>query len=357
MDREQKSKANILVVDDAEVNLAVLEKMLKKLGYDVEVATSVKQAYVIMETFRPQIILSDVSMPEIDGYEFCRQLKENPYTREIPVIFISGLNAFEDKIKGFEAGGVDFISKPFDEPEVAVRIHNHLKMYELQRQLENYNKQLNVTVEKQLERIEEGQKNILIALAKVTEGGKMTPGYSHLENVSYNVRILAQSMAFSKKFEERITPSFIDMIGVAALMHDIGKIAIPDKVLKKSETLTSDERELIKTHTEKGGEILEEIQQDLGDNKFIQMAIDIALYHHEKWDGNGYPYKLKGEEIPLAARIVSIVGVYDTLVHEQYYKQALSDETALQIIKADAGFSFDPDIVEIFCKIIKQIRK
>ena len=214
-----------------------------------------------------------------------------------------------------------------------------------------------MTVEKQLERIEEGQKNILVALARVTEGGKTTPGYSHLENVSYNARILAQSMAFSKKFEEQITASFVDMIGVAALLHDIGKIAIPDKILTKNSLLNQGEREIIQIHAEKGGEILEEIQRDVDDNKFIKMAIEIARHHHEKWDGTGYPDHLAGEEIPLGARVVGIVGVYDTLVHEQYYKDALPETAALEIMKAEAGKSFDPDIIDIFCKIIRQIRK
>lgn len=357
MSTMEKSKANVLVVDDAQVNLAILQKMLDKLGYTCMTALSVEEAFVIMERFTPHIILSDVSMPDMDGYEFCERLKQNPFTREIPVLFISGVSSNEDKIKCFEAGGVDFISKPFDESEVAARIGNHLRLYEMQHQLEVYNKQLSVTVEKQLERIEEGQKNILVALARVTEGGKATQGYSHLENVSYNVSILAQSMAFSKKFEDQITPAFVEMVGVAALMHDIGKIAVPDKILKKDSALDEDEREVVETHAQKGGEILEEIQRDLGDNKFIQMAIEIARSHHERWDGRGYPDGLAGEEIPLAARIVSIVGVYDTLIHQQYYKPALAETTALTIIQSEAGSSFDPDIVEIFCKIIRQIRK
>lgn len=356
METRMRATPRILVVDDADVNLKILEKMIKKLGYKPCMATSVKEALQKIEESLPQLVLSDISMPEVDGYEFCTMLKATPLTRDIPVIFISGLDSGADKIRGFEVGGVDFISKPFEEAEVAVRIDTHLKIYEMQHQLEVYNKQLNVTIEEQLKRIEEEQKNILYALAKVAEGGKKINCYSHLENVAENARILAQGMAFSPVFEEQISQSFIDVIGIAAMLHDIGKISIPDSILHKESRLTDSEREYVATHTVRGAEILKEISEDCGKNKFVQMAIEIAQYHHERWNGTGYPKGLAGKDIPLAARIVAVAEIYDTLLHKQYEKPALSQKDALRWMEAESGKRFDPDILTVFLKINRQLR-
>ncbi len=357
MDVEMKNQKNaqILVVDDLKMNILFLEKIIRKMGHEPLLAANGKEALQIVRSSSPQVILMDIAMPEMSGYEVCEILKKNKKTRDIPVIFISAMDSSESKIRGFKAGAVDFIVKPFEPLEVTMRIENHLKMYKLQEEMKAYNYKLNCLVNEQMKRIEAEQKNILYALAKVTEG-RDNSITNHLENIRYNSRILAQSLQFSPLFEKEITAGFIEKIGVAAMLHDIGKIQIPDEVLLKPGQLNREERKVIKQHAEIGAHILEEIHENAEKNDFLPMAINIAKYHHEKWDGTGYPEGLKGKDIPLCARIVSLIDIFDTLTGERCYKIAYTIEESLKIIEECKGIYFDPHIVDIFMKVHKQLR-
>ena len=357
MDLEIKDHGipQILVVDDLRMNVLFLEKIIKSMGYIPLTAANGKEALQIVRNEFPQVILMDITMPEMSGYEVCEILKRNKNTRDIPVIFISAMNTSEDKLKGFKVGAVDFITKPFEPLEVTMRIENHLKMYKLQEEMKAYNYRLNCLVSEQMKRIETEQKNILYALAKVTEG-RDNSIKNHLENVGYNSRLLAQSLQFSPIFDKEITAAFVERIEVASMLHDIGKIQIPDEILLKPGQLSREERKVIKQHTEIGAHILEEIYDNLEKNDFLPMAITIARYHHERWDGSGYPEGIKGKEIPLCARIVSLIDIFDTLTGERCYKIAYTIEESLQIIEQCKGIYFDPDIVDIFMKIRKQLR-
>lgn len=353
-------KGKILVVDDVEVNLIILEEIIKNMGLEAVTATSVKEALGFMQEGLPQVILSDISMPDIDGYTFCDMLKKDPYTRDIPVIFISAMDTSSYLSQGFARGAVDYITKPFDKTEVEMRITTHLKLYTLQRDLEENNRRLSTIVTRQLEKLRIEQKNIMFALAKLVEqrenmaeDGRKS---SHFINVAYNSRILAQGMQLSPKFESIITDDFIDTIESSAGLHDIGKILIPDAILLKERPLTPEEREIMKTHAELGAKTMIEIYEGIERNEFINMAIDIAYYHHENWDGTGYPKGLKGEEIPLAARIVKIVDVFDALVNERVYHHAISLEDGIAEMKNEAGVKFDPEIMEIFLKIYRNFK-
>ncbi len=348
--------ANILIVDDVASNLVILTEIIKKAGYLPRPVTSAKQAMEAMRISLPQLILLDISMPDMDGFEFCEILKKEAWTKEIPIIFISALDAPEEKKRGFELGAVDFITKPFEMVEVISRVNTHIKIFKMQQTLEQNNKRLHKMVSDQLKMIQNEQKNMIYALAKLSETRDESIG-NHLENVGKNCKLLAQSLQFSPVFEKEITQSFIETIEIASPLHDIGKIKIPDRILLKPGKLTEEEMDVMKTHTELGAKSLMDIYAASEHNEFIKMAIDIAYYHHERWDGTGYPCQLKEKEIPLAARIMSVVDVYDTLTGERCYKEAFTHEESMEIINENSGLSFDPDIVEIFNKIQRQLRR
>lgn len=357
MEQENRNKETpqVLIVDDLSVNVAILEQIIEKMGYIPLTAGNGAEVFRILKDTLPQLILLDIAMPEMNGYELCEILKSNSLTQDIPVIFISAMDGREDKVRGFKAGAVDFITKPFEPPEVIMRVENHLKIYSMQKEMEAYNYRLNRLVNEQMKQIEAEQRNILFALAKVTEGRDNSTG-NHLKNVSYNSRILAQSLQLCPIFEHEITAAFIEKIEVAAMLHDIGKICIPDEILLKPGSLDREERGIIKRHAESGAHILEEIYGSAQRNDFLPMAINIARYHHEKWDGTGYPEGLKKKEIPLSARIVSLIDIFDTLTSERCYKSAYSVEDSLDIISSCKEIYFEPEMTDIFLKIHKQLR-
>ena len=355
MDNVSYSPPNILVVDDVNANLAVLTEIIRKAGYIARPVTSAKQAMSAIEALAPNLILLDISMPEIDGFMFCSLLKKNVNTRDIPVIFVTAFNSTEDKIKGFQLGAVDYISKPFEVEEVTMRINTHLKMHKMQQELEVYNKKLYKIINDQIRKIYDGQKYTVEAIAKVYTINNPARS-AHMKRVGANCRILAMSLQLSPKFKEQITNSFIDAIELAALLHDIGNLGIGDEIREKGNP-TKEELDLIKKHTTIGADTLEEIYSLGGNNEFVRMAADIAKYHHENWDGSGYPMGMAGKEIPLCARIVSIIETYDSLVCIDYRGQTTTHEEAMESINRAAGTAFDPEIIAIFNKIQNQLKR
>lgn len=357
MDNISFSPPNILIVDDVNANLAVLAELIRKAGYIARPVTSARQAVSAIEALIPNLILLDVSMPEIDGFVFCSMLKKNANTRDIPIIFITALDATEDKIKGFQLGAVDYISKPFEVEEVTMRINTHLKMYKMQQELEVYNKKLYKIINDQIRKIYDGQRNVVEALTKLYTFGDIKKS-SHVEKVGDNCRILALSLQLSPKFKEQITNSFIDVIDKAAMLHDIGMISVDKGDIIKSSSLRSPEEEKIfRSHTMLGAEILENILTLNTNNDFIRMAIDIAKYHHERWDGSGFPEGKAGRAIPLCARIVAIVDDYDALLLGWGVDHALTHEECLEIISKNAGSLYDPDMIEVFNKVQNQLKR
>lgn len=354
---QNNSEIRILVVDDVEVNLIILEEIIKNMGYQALLAQSVKEALQIIEDsdILPRVILSDISMPETDGFTFCTMLKNDPYTKDIPVIFISAMDTASDLSKGFELGAVDYIPKPFEKTEVEMRLSTHLKIYSMQKDLEENNRQLNLVVARQMEKLRIEQKNIMTALARLVESRENVSD-SHYKNILYNSRILAQGMQLSPKFEDEVTDDFIDTIESSAGLHDIGKLMIPDHILLKNAPLDEEERKVMCTHAELGAKTLIDIYEGVQTNDFIDMAVDIAWYHHECWDGSGYPKGLKGNEIPLSARIVKVVDVFDAMISERRYKKPIPLEQTLAYIQEKAGTIFDPDIVRVFMRIYRNFK-
>ena len=356
MEFNRVERENILIIDDVSSNLMALTDIVRDAGFTVRPVANVRHAMMAVEAGLPDLILLDVTMPHMNGFEYCRILKKDTKTRDIPVIFISALNSPEDRIKGFECGGSDYVSKPVEKTEVLLRIDMHLRMYRLRQELSNSNKKLHTIVARQLRQIEDERRNMVLALATLTESKDYETG-SHLDNIAANSRLIAMGLSFTRKYEKLITTDFINMIEAASKLHDIGKIAISDRILQKEGHLNERERQIMMTHTTAGIDALKKIYSDNMENGFIRMAMDIAHYHHEKWNGKGYPSGLKGTQIPLAARIMAVVDAYDALVSERCYKPAFSHVGAVHIIKAEAGISFDPDVVDIFCRLEKQLKR
>ena len=299
--------------------------------------------------YSPGLILTDISMPEMDGYELCRILKKNEETKNIPVVFISAFDDPEDIVEGFSLGGEDYITKPFIPEVVQARVGVQLRLHEVKKQLMDTNRRLQVSINEQLKQMESEKKNILFAMANVAA---QNADYEkeHMKRLGKNCRILAQGMQLSPLFEDQVSDTQIDTIELAAPLCDIGNIGIPKEILQKKGNLTKEEEAEIKKHTDIGAKLLSDLRVNNDYNDFISTAIDMARCHHENWNGSGYPKGLKGEKIPLSAQIVSIMDRYCTLTGKKSY----SREEALEIMRGETGIKFNPDIYKICYKISRQ---
>jgi putative two-component system response regulator len=335
--------ANILVVDDTVENLALLTRMLKDCGYLARPVPNGRLALQAARSDVPDLILLDITMPEMDGYEVCKLLKQDEHLREIPVLFISALSQTSEKLKAFEVGGVDYITKPFQFEEVKARVETHLKLHHLQIGLEEQ-------VKKQVGEIVELQMGMIFGLAKLAEARDNDTG-KHLERIQILCRLFADDLQNNSKFSVHINEAYCDRIFHASPLHDIGKVGIPDSILLKPGKLTPEEFEIMKTHTAIGAQTLRQVQQRFPVNEFVKMGIKIAQSHHEKWNGQGYPDGLSGNDIPLSARIMAIVDVYDAVRSKRVYKPPMTHQEACEIIRHDSGSHFDPELTEVFAKL------
>ncbi len=322
----------ILVVDDNPANLNVLFDIFGDMKYDVLFASDGESCLRLVEIEWPDLILLDVMMPGIDGFETCRRLKANERTRDIPVMFMTALAETVDKVKGLELGAVDYVTKPIQPEEVLARVKTHLTMRKMFTMLQDREKHLTHLVEEKTRMVG----NITHALVNALENANRlndTDTGNHIKRVGEYAAFLAAQCGCDYDFVKRIR--------LYAPLHDVGKVGIPDRLLRKPGAYTHEEFIEMQQHVVFGASMLNSDGIDV-------MARNIALYHHERWDGNGYVGKLAQEGIPLEARIVAVADVYDALVSERVYKPAFSQEEAEQIIALDAGKHFDPKLVEIF---------
>ncbi len=348
-------KPDILVVDDTPANLQLLTNMMKERGYKTRPVPSGMLALQAALSNPPDLILLDVIMPEMNGFEVCQSLKADEKLKDIPVIFISALNEVLDKVKAFSVGGVDYITKPFQFDEVQARVDTHLKLRHLQKELEKHNQQLGKLVQAQVKKISDTQMALIFALAKLAESRDDDSGM-HLERVQAFCKRLAQGLAQRSRFGRQVDEKFIENVFHASPLHDIGKVAIPDRIILKPGKLTAEEFEVMKTHAKLGAEKLEAVQRKFPGNAMLDMGIAIARFHHEKWSGEGYPQGLAGEAIPLSARIMAVVDVYETLRAKRCYKPAFSHEESAEIIIKSSGTHFDPEIVKVFVDLKEEFR-
>jgi putative two-component system response regulator len=349
-------KPNILVVDDTPANLHLLTGMLKDRGYKTRPVPSGMLGLQAALSDPPDLILLDIHMPEMNGFEVCQSLKADEKLKDIPVIFISALNEVLDKVKAFSVGGVDYITKPFQFDEVQARVDTHLKLRRLQAELEQHNRQLGKLVQAQVKKISDTQMAMIFSLAKLAESRDDDSGM-HLERVQGFCKKLAEGLAQRARFGRQVDAKFIENIFYASPLHDIGKVAIPDRIILKPGKLTPEEFEVMKTHAARGAEKLEAVQRKFPGNAMLDMGIAIARFHHEKWDGQGYPQGLAGEAIPLTARIMAVVDVYEALRAKRPYKDALSHEESVDIIVSSSGTHFDPEIVKVFVELKGDFKK
>lgn len=357
METEQKKKVapKILIVDDISINVQILKNIIQSEGYEALCALSVKEALDIMKETMPQLILSDLSMPDMTGLDFCNLLKSNLKTRNIPFIFITVADSKEEKKAAFAAGAVDFIPKPFEPTEVIMRMNNQLNLYRINQEMEEYNRLMHRMVADQKKQMEKERENVLLSLAKVVER-RNTYIAGHLDRVANNVRLLAQSLQLASKYEDEITDEFINIIPIASRLHDIGNIVMSDALLSGEGDVETDESEIIRFRVEEGAKILEDIRDNNSKSHFFDMAIVIARYHHAHWDGSGYPFGIEEEEIPVAARITAVVNDFDMFVNKQGDGSEQAVQYAIQKINENSAKLYDPHIVEVFNKVIKQMK-
>jgi len=346
----------ILIVDDIEINRIILREILQN-DYEIIEAANGKEALKILfpkddipaETL-PTAILLDVMMPEMDGFEVIDVIKNKDTTKNIPVLFITATDSEETESKGLKAGAADYITKPFNHDVVRARVDNHIN-------LARYSHNLEQLVTKKTAEVTRTYESTLEVLATIIEYRNLESG-THIRRTTLLTEILINRMLESEKFKPALEALNIPSLIKASALHDIGKIGIPDGILLKPGKLTNDEFNMIKTHTTVGSHIIDSIAENLPDNdNYLKYAKDICHYHHERWDGNGYPAGLSAEEIPLSARIISIVDVYDALVSPRCYKDAFSHDIALSIITEGRGTQFDPDLVDIIPDIAEAFMK
>jgi putative two-component system response regulator len=346
----------VLVADDDARTLRLLVEILSNSGYNPRPVADGPSALRSAMEEPPDLILLDVDMPGCNGFEVCESLKADQRLRDIPVIFLSGLHETLDKLKSFSVGGVDYLTKPFQGAELRARINTHLKLGRLQRELERYNRELEMRVLAQVQEISESQMATIFALAKLAESRHHDTG-KHIERTRTFCRLLALRLADTRRFRSLIDDVFIDNIHHASPLHDIGKVGISDSTLLKPGRYTPEEFAEMKTHTLIGAQTLEAVRSRYPHNSFLSMGIEIARSHHEKWDGSGYPEGRAGAMIPLSARIMALADVYDALRSRRSYKPGYSHEASREIILADSGKHFDPEVVEAFSDLESQFEE
>ncbi|WP_341328201.1 response regulator [Methylotuvimicrobium sp. KM2] len=323
---------DILIVDDTPANLHLLASILKEEGYKVRPAANGEMALAAIASRPPDLILLDIKMPGMNGFEVCARLKSDPSTRNIPVLFISALTDVNDKLKAFSVGGLDYISKPFQFEEVKARVSTHLQLKELQNQMERKIEDGVKRIQQLNREIIDTQREVILTLGEICETRSHETGL-HVRRVAEFSYLLAQLRGCEEA----------ELIKHASPMHDIGKVAIPDYILNKPGKLTADEWKIMKTHSDLGFQML-----SVSNRPLLRMAAIIAQQHHEKWDGSGYPLGLQGENIHIAGRITAIADVLDALGHERCYKPAWAIDDILDFFNQQRGKHFDPVLIDLF---------
>jgi putative two-component system response regulator len=342
----QKVKTKVMLIGDTPENHKVLANMLRQRSYKVYVFSCKETAFEAIHEIYPNIVIIDLNLPEMHCYELCRKIKADNTLSKIPIIFISSFNKIFYKLNAFKAGASDYICKPYHIEEVLVRIELHIKIEIMQIVLEKYNNLLNKLVNDQNKEIAESQMTTIFALAKLSEARDDQTG-RHIERIQIFCKLLAEYLKNTNKYKD-IDDDFINNIFHASPLHDIGKVGMSDKVLLKKSKLNSSEFNEMKKHTIFGANTLETIKKYYPNNQFINMGINIARFHHEKWDGSGYPDGIKKDEIPLCARIMALADVYDTLRSKRCYKSENSHNKTKNIIISEFEKHFDPEIVKAF---------
>ena len=343
------AKWTILAADDVPENLDIIKNALPP-DYNLKAAVNGRLALNIAKNKEVDLILLDVRMPEMDGYEVCQRLQENPGTANIPIIFLTGQDTISDEALGLEMGAVDFIRKPINPNILKKRIDTQLELQATRKKLRMHNNYLEDLVEVKTREISESRMAMIYALAQLAESRDEETG-EHLVRTQKYCWFLAQKVKEAGRYDSIVDANYCKNLYIATPLHDIGKVGIPDSILLKPGDLTDEEFERVKQHTVIGYKLLKKVQTIYSENYLLEIGLDLIHYHHEKWNGEGYPEGLEKEEIPLAARIMAISDVYDALRSDRPYKKEFSHEKSCNIIEEDSGSHFDPFLVNCFMEI------
>ena len=333
----------ILIVDDKIDNIKLLNSFLEKEGFVLRNSLDGKTALLSIKAKLPDLIILDINMPNMNGFEVCKELKKDKTTANIPVIFLSALNDLNTKIQAFKIGGVDYIVKPFASEEVIARVKTHLELSDYQHNLEKKIEEGTSKIRQLNQEIEQTQEEMIVTLASILDAKDDDTG-KHVVRVAEFSRLLAELYGLDTQTTQ--------LIYKAAPLHDAGKVAIPDNILKKETKFTPQEWEIMKTHAIKGYEIFKNSTRPI-----LKMAAIIAKEHHERWDGKGYPYGLKEKEIHIAGRIVILADIFDALTHKRVYKGAWSFEDTKEYIKQNSSKIFEPKIVDLFLENFEKFKE
>ncbi|MDK6076882.1 response regulator [Massilia varians] len=345
-------RPTILIVDDTPDNIMLLSRLLKD-KYHTKVATNGSTALqVAAATPDLDLILLDVMMPGMDGYETCRQLKANPATSDIPVIFLTAKNQIEDEAMGLSVGAVDYLGKPISPPILFARVSTHLTLRAARKLLQEHNENLERMVQQRTAQLLLMQEALILAMGAMAEtrDGKLD-GLSgnHIRRTQRYMRALAMKLRSHPRFAASLTDENIELMYKSAPLHDIGKVAVPDRILQKQGKLDPEEFEVMKLHAAYGRDTIMLAEKHLGgSNSFLMFAREIAHSHQEKWDGSGYPENLSGDAIPVSARLMAVADVYDALISRRVYKPPFSHAQSLEIMRQGRGTHFDPDVLDAF---------
>lgn len=342
-------KNRILIVDDVVENLKLLVDIFKENNYEIIIARNGQEALEHAIDSSPDLILLDINMPIKNGYEVCAELKKAPRTKNIPVIFLTGLSDTQDEKKGLDLGAVDFITKPFSAEIVQARVKNQIS-------LKNYQDHLEELVDQKTKEHENVQRMTIDALAILAEYRDNETG-GHIKRTRTYVKLLAKKLQNHKNFKYYLSDTVIEMLYNSAPLHDIGKVAIKDLVLLKPDRLTDDEMEEMKMHAYYGYKALDQAEKNSKCDSFLGIAKEMAYTHHERWDGKGYPRGLNENDIPIPGRLMAVADVYDALISKRVYKTPIAHSKSVHMIETQSGKAFDPDIVKAFLELQEEFRQ
>jgi len=348
-------RPTVLVVDDTPDNLTLIADLLQDI-YQVKVANSGQRALKIIASGVPDLILLDIMMPDMDGYEVCRRLKDDPAARSVPIIFLTARSTTEDEQIGLEMGAVDYIVKPISPPILLARVKTHLALKAAADFLRDKNEFLEHEVVARTAEISAIQDATIQVVTSLAETRDQETG-NHIRRTQFYLKAVAEKLSRDERFGAVLTPQAISTMYKSAPLHDIGKVGIPDYILLKPGKLTPEEFEIMKTHTTAGCLAIMRAEAQLGmEVDFLKTAKQIALSHHEKWNGGGYPQGLRGADIPLAARLMAVADVFDAVVSRRVYKEPIPHADAMKIMVDGRGSHFDPDVLDAFLAVEEEIR-
>ncbi len=346
----ENSKNKILIIDDESFYIDVLVNLLDN-EYSIVVAKDGEQGLKRAQSSTPpDLILLDVLMPGMDGYEVCSLLKNHPDTCDIPIIFLTIKSEVDDEIKGFDLGASDYITKPMSPPIVKARIRTILALDRARKELKAQNRLLEQRVQERTREIQQTQDVAIYCLASLAETRDNETG-NHIRRTQHYIKLLATYLQNHPRFRQRIDDKFINLLFKSAPLHDIGKVGVPDRILLNPGKLEGEDWEEMKRHAQHGRDAIFTAEKELGSTSFLRLAREIAHSHHERWDGTGYPQGLRGDDIPLSGQLMAVADVYDALISRRVYKEPMPHEQAVAIISEGSGGQFDPEIVEAFIEL------